>query len=128
MTRVLICDDSPVTGQALVNLLSSQGMQCDWAASGDAALAFLALRSYPDGMLIDYYMPGTLDGLALLKKIRQLPEHALSPAVLMTAGGEDALSLLREELPPLAPCALLQKPFEMAELLRALDCLKPVSP
>ena len=79
--RILVADDEATLLRAYVRLLGRQGFVVDAALDGAAALALIKKHDY-DVVLSDIAMPG-LDGLSLLKRIRE--HHADLPVILVTA-------------------------------------------
>jgi signal transduction histidine kinase len=87
-SRVLVVEDNADMRQYVAHLLSGD-YQVETAADGVAALR-MATESPPDLVLSDVLMPG-LDGLALVRALRQNPATRSVPALLLTArAGEDA--------------------------------------
>ncbi|GHU49294.1 hypothetical protein FACS1894200_07780 [Spirochaetia bacterium] len=67
--RVLVVDDDPDLLECFQDLTSRMGMNCDAAASGEAALALIAEKGTYDIYFIDWKMPG-MNGIELSRKIR----------------------------------------------------------
>ena len=70
MPSVLIADDEPNIRRMVSALLGAEGYDVRDAADGVTALA-LAESLEPDVALVDLMMPGALDGLALLARLRE---------------------------------------------------------
>jgi len=81
MPSVLIVDDEPNIRRMVGALLSAEGYDVRDAADGRAGLA-LAEALEPDIALVDLMMPGDLDGLALLEKLRERRPDV--PVVMMS--------------------------------------------
>jgi signal transduction histidine kinase len=87
-SRVLVVEDNPDMRQYLVQVLR-RDYQVRAVADGQAALEAIA-ASRPDLVLSDIVMPG-LDGLALVRAIRDDSSTRAIPVILVTArAGEDA--------------------------------------
>ncbi len=87
--RVLVADDNADMRQYLARLLRAQGWRVVTAPDGLAALQAARLDR-PDLVLADGMMPG-LDGLALLRALRQDEALRTIPFILLTArAGEEA--------------------------------------
>jgi two-component system sensor histidine kinase/response regulator len=119
--RALVVDDSATARTALVEMLTSFGVQADAVASGEECLATLA-RALDAGqpyqiVLMDYLMPG-LDGMATIRRIHQSTRDAAPPSILMVS------SLTREtvldEQGELPVDAFLHKPVGPALLYHSL--------
>lgn len=90
--HVLVADDDVAIRFMAQEALEGEGFAVEEAGNGKEALAqFQALR--PDIVLLDVQMP-QLDGFETCAAIRQLPEGAHIPIVMMT-GLEDAESIDR---------------------------------
>jgi signal transduction histidine kinase/chemotaxis response regulator CheB len=86
--RILVADDNPDMRDYLTQLLAPH-WRVEVAADGARALES-ARENPPDLVLADVMMPG-LDGFALLRALRQEPELASIPVVLVTArAGEES--------------------------------------
>ena len=85
--RVLIAEDDPATAALVVRLLGEDGLSVTRAADGDRAAEIIRDESF-DLLLLDVYLPGR-DGFSLLEYARDLPHHARTPAVMLTAVGDE---------------------------------------
>ena len=81
MPSVLIVDDEPNIRRMVGALLGAEGYDVRDAADGVTGLA-LADANEPDVALVDLMMPGDLDGLALLQKLRE--RRPDMPVVMMS--------------------------------------------
>ncbi len=82
--RILIIDDDAGTRRLLQRILQAHGhFAIQEAASGDEALAE-ARRTPPHLILLDLMMP-EMDGFAVLDHLRQQPETANIPVIVVTA-------------------------------------------
>lgn len=87
---ILIVDDSATERTRISGLLSRTG-QYDIRTASDGAVALTAIAETPcDLVLTDLNMP-TMDGLKLLRKLRE--KHPHIPAILMTASGSEAVAV-----------------------------------
>ncbi|WP_036569239.1 adenylate/guanylate cyclase domain-containing protein [Nocardioides sp. URHA0032] len=85
-TRVLVVDDQPANVRLLDAILTPLGYDVPTAASGDEALLAIADLE-PDLVLLDIVMPG-MDGYEVCERIRERPETAYLPVVMVTASGD----------------------------------------
>ncbi len=73
--RPLLVEDDAEDRELLAGLLSVNGVECDTAEDGLAALDFLASHERPDFVLLDMYMP-RCDGPETVARIRRDPRLA----------------------------------------------------
>jgi CheY-like chemotaxis protein len=115
MGPLLVVDDEFSIVDALCEVLSWEGYACERAHTGEEGLAALG-RTRPVLVLLDYMMP-VMDGLQMLRAMRQDPEHRHIPVVMLTAAPR---ALPRDER---LWDALLAKPFDLGQLLATLERL-----
>lgn len=131
MPSVLIVDDEPNIRRMVGALLTSEGYDVRDASDGTTGLA-LAETLEPDVALIDLMMPGELDGLGLLEKLRErrpdVPvvmmsgRAALTDAVRATRLG--AFTFLEKPLTPEGVLLALASAFELRQARRAAAALR----
>lgn len=108
--RVLLIEDDPMIGDAVVQALQDATYAVDWAHDGEAGLALFASQQY-EMALIDLGLP-KMDGHAVLSRIRQ--KDAQLPILVVTA--RDGLDDIEKTL-DLGADDYVCKPFEFRELL-----------
>ncbi len=81
--NILIAEDNAINQRVALRLLELLGYRADVASSGLEALAALNRQRY-DVILMDMRMPD-LDGIETTRQIRQMPEHAGTWIIAMTA-------------------------------------------
>lgn len=86
MKRILICDDSTSIRNILKSALMDDYEIRD-AENGQAALVLAKGEAF-DFFLLDVNMP-VMDGLTLVKELRQLPQYAKTPIVMLTSESRD---------------------------------------
>jgi two-component system, NtrC family, nitrogen regulation response regulator NtrX len=114
MPSVLIVDDEPNIRRMVGALLSAEGYEVRDAQDGSSGLA-CALENEPDVLLLDLMMPGEMDGMATLGRLREkLPDV---PVVMMSgrAGLSDAVRATK-----LGAFNFLEKPLSPEGVLLAL--------
>lgn len=114
MPNILLIDDEPNIRRMIAALLGAEGYEVRDASNGADGLS-TAMDAEPDAVLLDLMMPGHLDGLATLEKLRaQLPDV---PVIMMSgrAGLTDAVRATR-----LGAVNFLEKPLTPEATLLAL--------
>ena len=90
MPSVLIIDDEPNIRRMVGALLSAEGYEVRDAPDGASGIA-RAIETDPDVLLLDLMMPGELDGMATLARLRDVAPDL--PVIMMSgrAGLADAV-------------------------------------
>lgn len=121
MSRILVVEDNATQREALVDFLKLSGHDTSWVADGSAALDALGLGGI-DAVVIDLYLP-YLDGVEVIRRMRQRHDAHHVPVVLATAAEPDEVDQVRSKAALLGTVVVLQKPYDPAELLRVLATL-----
>ncbi|MBS2966466.1 response regulator [Actinocrinis puniceicyclus] len=115
--RVLVVDDSAVIRQLIAVNLELEGFEVFLAEDGQECLDVVE-AVHPDVVTLDVVMP-RLDGFATAARLRSGRATSGLPIVMVTACAQESdLARGRE----LGVEAYLTKPFEPAELVRAVRC------
>src|SRR5690349_2245678 len=85
--RILVVDDEPHIRRVLEAMLGKEGFEVQSASDGEEGLQVFA-EGGVDLVILDLLMPGT-HGLEVLAKIRNNPERAATPVIILTAKGQD---------------------------------------
>jgi DNA-binding response OmpR family regulator len=115
---ILVIEDDAGIRETLSDFLKSEGFRVDLARDGAEGLERLAARR-PDLIIVDLFMPG-MNGAQFLRRLRADAASRSLPVVLMTG------SRLVDETVAAAD-AVLQKPFELDDLLAAVRRFPPRS-
>jgi CheY-like chemotaxis protein len=98
---VLLVEDHAPLGRMIEHVLAAVGIKSTLVDSGDAAAALLQSGLRPDLLLTDIRMPGSLNGLALARLVRQLYP---SIGILLCTGfadiDTDEFKVLRKPVDP----------------------------
>jgi two-component system, NtrC family, nitrogen regulation response regulator NtrX len=115
MPSVLIIDDEANIRRMVGALLAAEGYEVRDAQDGATGLA-RAVEVEPDVLLLDLMMPGELDGLATLARVREAVPDV--PVVMMSgrAGLSDAVKATK-----LGAFNFLEKPLSPESVLLALS-------
>ena len=118
MSRILVIDDNADIRRLLQGILESAGYAVDLAADG--ALGLVLQRARPaDVVITDIFMPNQ-DGLETIARLRG--EFPRVKVIAMSGGG----SVVKDKgylaaAAEIGAHALLAKPFQPEELLRAVE-------
>jgi DNA-binding response OmpR family regulator len=107
---VLVVEDDPDIREILVDELTAEGFDVTPAEHGEAALRVVAASS-PSVVVTDLMMP-YMDGATFIARLRGLREYARVPIIVVTASA--VLHVPGANL-------VFRKPFDLAELLRAVS-------
>ncbi len=117
MAKILVLDDDADVRQGISRFLRSLGHEVVEAADGRAALkgegAFAT-----DLIITDINMP-EVDGIEVILALRERNPHL--PVIAISGGGRVPKGSLLEDAGALGAVSTLPKPFELAELRRAVD-------
>lgn len=114
--RILLVEDDHTVAALIIDMLSLDGYDVDFAPNGIAALAKIEGGHY-DLILTDLHMP-EMDGASLYRELAKRPTHPSQKIIFLTgtAGTSEAHRLVQETGLP-----LLRKPFNIAELLEVVQ-------
>lgn len=115
--RVLIVDDDKDARELLSEILALDGIRCMTAASGETALKMLVaeaeIKKPSIGLLITDLRMGNVDGLELIRQIRETVRAAL-PIIIVSGDADvkDAIAAMH-----LSVVDFLLKPIDTGKLL-----------
>ncbi|MCB0832760.1 MAG: response regulator, partial [Bacteroidetes bacterium] len=114
--RVLVVEDNPAVLTMIVDFLGKRKYEILQAKDGHEGLS-IATTEKPDVILVDILMPG-MDGLEMIRIIREQPGTMLIPIIVMTAVNtlETKINVFRA-----GGDGLLIKPFDLQELEVRID-------
>ncbi len=115
---ILAIDDSNSVRNIIEFALKSRGYNVTSAIDGQTALKLIEDSQF-DLVVLDIHMP-ILDGLSLLKIVRELPDGAALPILVLTTEGQEAD---RDRALALGATDYLVKPFKPTELLDRVEKL-----
>jgi len=115
-TPVLVVDDNPQNLDLLSRRLSSRGYQVHTAASGQEALARIAVQKYAL-VLLDVMMP-KMSGLEVLQHIRRSHFSADLPVIMATARQDSAIVV---ESLRLGANDYVTKPLDLSVVLARME-------
>jgi len=119
--RILSIDDSKTIRLLLARLFRPFACELMEAANGEEGLA-VASRENPDLIILDYNMP-VMDGIAMLRKMREDPRLKRTPVIMLTAdSGLQSLATVAR----LGVRDYVTKPFREEELLGKVGRIIPL--
>jgi CheY-like chemotaxis protein len=110
--RVLVVDDNVDVVHITASFLTANGYTVETAVDGQRALEMIAAHP-PDCILLDVMMPN-MSGIEVLNRLKERPETASIPVILVTAKSrdEDVLSGYKE-----GADYFITKPFSAQQLI-----------
>jgi two-component system, chemotaxis family, CheB/CheR fusion protein len=121
--KILVVEDDPELRSLLELFLKDAGHRPITAPDGPAALHMIAQRALkPDLVLVDYNLPGGLNGLQLAGRLREKVGLTI-PIIILT--GDISTDTLRDVTQQ--NCLLMNKPVKMEELSRTIERLLPAA-
>ena len=108
---VLVIDDERGFCDVVSVILESQGYEVRQAHEANHAFGLLT-ESVPDLILTDLMMP-EIDGLSLIRRLRETPDWAEIPVVMVSAHSEPAI---QESAREAGADGFIAKPFSASEL------------
>jgi two-component system, chemotaxis family, CheB/CheR fusion protein len=116
---ILIVDDDPELRDLLDQLLTGDGHRTVTARDGMAALALLSSKTVqPDLMLVDFNLPGGMNGLQLTNNVREAMGRDI-PIIILT--GDISTATMRDVVAQ--GCLQLNKPVKLDALTQAVQRL-----
>ena len=115
MATILTVDDTATMRQMISFTLHSVGYEVLQASDGREALTLAQGRKL-DMVIADVNMPN-MDGIALVKALRALPEYKFIPILLLTTESTDAK---RQEGKGAGATGWIVKPFNPEQLLNVV--------
>lgn len=112
--RILLLDDDVSMQKLMATLLRRAGYRVDVVSAGAQAIEKIGQEEY-HALLLDLMTP-TEGGLTVIKHLKKTKPQLLSRVLLVTASPESVLRSVSGDV-----SAVVHKPFEAEELLRAVE-------
>lgn len=113
MARIIYVEDDDLAGELVKDVLTQAGHLVGVVGHGTLAFETIAFKK-PDLVILDRSLPG-LQGMDILKRLRQMPATYLTPILMLT--GARGVELCDEALEAGADDYLI-KPFEPEDLVQ----------
>lgn len=121
--RILVVDDHKAVRQLLVEMLAEMGFVVESVKSGEQALDVLAVADRTnqpyDLVLLDWKMPGGIDGLETYEKMEKLVLHKKPEVIMLTGYSHEQLVQERQ----FSSLPILQKPVSASSLTKAIEAV-----
>jgi two-component system, OmpR family, response regulator ResD len=115
---VLVVEDEPTIAEVLARYLVRAGYDTRIAADGPQALELAGLAP-PDLVVLDIMLPG-IDGLEVMRRLRERDRGRRTAVILLTAKGEESDRVIGLRL---GADDYVVKPFSPAELVARVDAV-----
>ena len=86
--KILIIEDDPSFSRAINHIIEKEGYDVVSASNGMTGMR-MAKEENPDLLILDVMLPG-LDGFEICSRLRNDPETATLPIVMLSAKGQEA--------------------------------------
>lgn len=116
MTKVLIVEDDKKIALALQLRLKSVGYKVSMEHCAKHAL-IAAVNDQPDVVLLDINLPDG-DGISIASRMRAISKTSKTPVIFITASMQAGI---KERAANLGAIAFLEKPFDSAQLIEAIE-------
>lgn len=114
MKTVFAVDDSPTARASIEYTLTKAGYRVELAEDGMIALAKIPACSTPiDVFLFDVNMPN-MDGITLIKKVRELKNFEFTPILFLTTESQESKKMEGKNA---GASGWIVKPFEPDQLI-----------
>lgn len=117
MAKILVVEDEAHIQRLIRVVLEKGGHLVTTASSGEDALKFLETGDAPDLVLLDIMMAG-IDGLQVLRTLKQSPKTAKIAVIMLTAIAQEAVVLKGIQL---GAKDYIRKPFHPNDLLDRIN-------
>ena len=116
MPKVLFVEDHEAQRDIMRQVLEQYGYEFDVACSGEEGVE-KAREWHPDVVLMDIRMPGRIDGVAAIRELRNDPDTAGIPIIVVSAWER---AEHKEQALKAGADALFTKPVAVGELIEAI--------
>lgn len=113
--KVLLVEDEPNIIEAIQFLLTREAWEVETHSDGTDAVEVICAAA-PDLVILDLMLPGK-SGMDILRELRDLPEYANLPVLMLTARGQVRD---RQEAEKAGVSRFMTKPFSNKEVLTAV--------
>ncbi len=117
MANILVVEDNAQVAKLFRDILTRAGHHAIVAANGNEAILAIGQQAF-DLIITDIFMPEK-DGLELIREV--MAQNPGLKVIAISGGGKTKAPLYLEMAKKLGACRTLNKPFELKELLKAVE-------
>ncbi|OJI07617.1 hypothetical protein BK004_00830 [bacterium CG10_46_32] len=119
--KILLVEDEEMLSTMYKTKFEKEGLNITVASDGEAGIVAAQAETY-DIVLVDIIMP-KLDGFAVLKKLRELPQYKTTPILMLTNLGQEEDIAKGKQLG--ATDYLVKANFTPSQVLEKIKLLPP---
>jgi len=116
MATIMTVDDTASMRQMISFTLNSAGHEVTQASDGEEALKHARKKKF-DLVIADINMPN-MDGITLVKQLRDLPEYKFTPILMLTTESQEAK---RQQGKSAGATGWIVKPFNPEQLVATVQ-------
>ena len=113
MARIIYVEDDELAGELVKDVLTQAGHLVGVVSHGTLAYETIAFKK-PDLVILDRSLPG-MQGVEILKRLRQMPATYLTPILMLTGKRDEASA---DEALEAGADDYLVKPFQPEDLVQ----------
>jgi DNA-binding response OmpR family regulator len=117
--RILVVEDSDSIRHMIETLMTARGHEVVAVSTGARGIDS-ALACCPDAILLDLHLPGTFDGLAVCRRLREGELTRAVPIIIISSLADEASKQRAFEV---GATAYYTKPFSPTALLKEIESL-----
>jgi two-component system response regulator MtrA len=116
MARIIYVEDDDLAGELVRDVLTQAGHLVGVIGNGTLAFETIAFKK-PDLVILDRSLPG-MQGVEILKRLRQMPATYLTPVLMLTGKRGEASA---DEAMAAGADDYLMKPFQPEDLVQRVE-------
>ena len=118
--RVLLLEDMPILAKMNCDILQKNGYDTDVARTADEVFSKLATSTLPDVIILDVMVPGSMNGIEVLRKLRKEARYQRVAMIVLTAVANETTERQAREA---GADAFFAKPYSVSALLECVSAL-----
>jgi len=122
MKKILIVDDCKEIRQLVITTLDTNDFTVFEAPDGAKAIE-MARTHIPDLIIMDIIMPGRIDGVEAMRRIKSYPETAQCEIIILSGSRSDR----RDECLAAGAVEIFTKPFSPLDLIAKVEEVLEIS-